>query len=253
MVQPESNQNNNIEEPKIINNKETSVTNPFYSGDKNPFDNTLGESNILPQIKNPNPNNLESSQQQNNDFNNVDSFANVNEVNTIIPKKEENIINESEINIDPFAGKTKIDTIIQSEINQNNNESKNNNINISPLVSNNPLYIEANNQNQNLISNINKDSNISSQENNNNINNVENQFQNMSIGNSQNLFGNTTESIINNSQKSNEINNSINNNQSNKNMAFDDEEEKINFASKIESFNTSQNQQQIIIIIKMFK
>ena len=251
MNQPDTNQNNK-EEPKIDNYKESAVTNPFFTQDKNPFDKTLGESNILPQIKNPNPNQLESSQQQNNDLNdNVDPFSNVEEVSTIIPKKEQNILNNSEINNDPFAGNTKIDTIIQSDINLNNNEQKNDNKNTSPSVSNNPLYIEAhNNQNQNLLNNIQTDSNISSQDNNNDnniINNVENQFKNISIGNNQDVFGETTESIINDSQKLNENNNNINQNQSNNNMAYDEEEEKIDFASKIESFNTNQNQQHISV------
>ena len=254
MNQPDTNQNIK-EEPKIDNYKESAVTNPFFTKDKNPFDNTLGESNILPQIENPNPNQLESSQQQNNDLNdNVDPFSKVEEVSTIIPKKEQNILNDSEINNDPFA--TKIDTIIQSDINLNNNEQKNDNKNISPLVSNNPLYIEAhNNQNQNLLNNIQTDSNISSQDNNNDnniINNVENQFKNISIGNNQNVFGETTESIINDSQKLNENNNNINQNQSNNNMAYDEEEEKIDFASKIESFNTNQNKNQQHISVPSF-
>ena len=160
------------------------------------------------------------------------------------------ILKDSEINKDPFAGNTTIGTILQPDVNQNKNKPKNNNINNSPLVSNNPLYIEAHNQNQNLPSNIQTNSNISSQNNNNDnniINNVENQFQNMSIGNSQKPFGDTTESIINNSQQSNEMNNNINKNQSNNNMAYDEEEEKIDFASKIESFNTNQNQQHISV------
>ena len=105
----------------IIKNRQLLIH--FFTKDKNPFDNTLGESNILPQIENPNPNQLESSQQQNNDLNdNVDPFSKVDEVNTIIPKKEQNNLNDSEINNDPFAGNTKIDTIIQSDINLNNNE-----------------------------------------------------------------------------------------------------------------------------------
>ena len=194
---------------------------------------------------------MENNQPQQTDvFNNIkDPFSKVAEVSTIIAgKEEENKIIEPEINLNPFEGNTNLVSQVQSEENQNNTEPKNNNANISPLVSNNPLYIEAHSQNQNLFSNIKTDSNISSENNNNdtNLNNLEKKLQNMNMEDNKKIFGETTESIINNSQNKNETNNKINN-QSNNNMVDDEEEEKINFASKIEGFNTNQNQQHISV------
>ena len=236
VVQPEPKVNNNEEQNKIQNERDlSSVSNPFYTQNNNPFDNTLGESNILSQNKNQN--NLESNennQEQNVAFENIkDPIASLIETNTIIAEKKE----ENAINLEPFGGNTNIDTLIKSEANQNNNEQINNEIKDS-IQSNNPLYYESHVQNDlnqnkgdiNIPQNNNNENNI-------NVNNVEQQIKNMNLDNSSLPI--TTESKI-----INENNNEIQN-QSNNNMINDDEEEKIEFASKIQPFNQNENQPNI--------
>ena len=139
--------------------------------------------------------------------------------------------------MEPFGGNTNIDTLIKSEANQNNNEQINNEIKDS-IQSNNPLYYESHVQNDlnqnkgdiNIPQNNNNENNI-------NVNNVEQQIKNMNLDNSSLPI--TTESKI-----INENNNEIQN-QSNNNMINDDEEEKIEFASKIQPFNQNENQPNI--------
>ena len=139
--------------------------------------------------------------------------------------------------MEPFGGNTNIDTLIKSEANQNNNEQIKNEIKDS-IQSNNPLYYESHvqndlNQNKGDINIPQKNNN----ENNINVNNVEQQIKNMNLDNSSLPI--TTESKIINENK-NEIQN-----QSNNNMINDDEEEKIEFASKIQPFNQNENQPNI--------
>ena len=111
----------------------SSMLNPFYSHNKNPFDNNLNNS-------------INENKEINQETNNVkfedikNPLENLVETNTIIPeqpkevkneKKEENKNKEWEnINMDPLASAKVVETVVQSEEKlKNSDESRNSNKN----------------------------------------------------------------------------------------------------------------------------